>query len=163
MTMTFEGFMEFVKQKTLKSFEKNGMLLPVFLIVNKEYKLSVVMLNDLIHLGKEEMSNILREYCSIHQPLYTAHVSEANVLRFNKQGELEKHLALNKKYTSDLLKPSVHPDKEDMVILSFCSSDGGRYMTSYRIVDPIIAKKRLVCENTSDLLSDTQGLFANII
>jgi hypothetical protein len=162
--MNFEEFKKFVERQTVKKFEKKGVVVPVFLIVNQEHNLEVVSLNEIAYLGKELVSDFLREYCQSTEPLYTAHVAEANVVRFTNPEEFNKHISASEKYSNVLLEPVVHPDKEDMLVMSFCSNTGERHVMAYRIIDPVIAKRKLEFVDSYQLgKDDNEGLFANLI
>jgi hypothetical protein len=162
--MTFSQFTEFVKRQTLKKFEKTGAVIPVFLVINQDETMDVIPLNSVAFMGKEAVSGFLRDYCDTNKPLYTAHVAEANVVRFNKPDQFNKHLSINEKYGGKLLEPMLHPDKEDMLLLSFCSHTGERHITVYRVIDPVLTKRKLEYVDSYDLTGDDSGgLFANII
>jgi hypothetical protein len=153
--MTFDLFINFVKNKVEENYKRDGFIAPVFLAVLEGKKLDAVPLNELSHLGKERMSNVLRMYCEGEKPLYTAHIAEANLLVSNKD-DLEKII------NNPLLNPSVHPDRIDIVSISLCSKNGGRRHVVYRTINNGLEIPRLEPLNETEG-SDSDGLFANLI
>jgi hypothetical protein len=153
--MNFESFVSFIKGNVVKNFERDGKIVAVFISVNKSRRIEVIPINTISNLGKEGIATMLRDYCQVENPVYTAYISEANLL-------ISQVEHINAVINNPLLHPSVHPDKIDVVHISFCANNGQRHNTIYRVIE--IPKPKLEVMSDDDITNQpNNGLFSNLI